>query len=216
MRKFLFIALVILLPTASNAQVDLSAGMGINFINTSSLTDYINMNFAPASDQLATFNTQVGFFGECDYSLSPNFQLGLEYVYSIYSFNTSYCGIGTYDLSLNIHNPSALAYYVVNGEGYKFKFGGGAGLRLASLEEQLPATTQAVDYSSTGFGLLLKIVGNTRLGGNIYAYIAGDARYDFVGEPESDGKKLTNNSLDENVNANSLSVGIKLGISIFL
>lgn len=216
MRKLSLLVFAFLFSVSISAQVDVSAGMGINFFNSSSLNDYININFAPGNDQLATFNTQIGFFGEGDYSISPNMQLGVEYVYSIYSYNTSYGGIGTYDLSVNIHNPSILAYYVINGEGFKFKFGGGAGLRLASVDEQKPSTVEKINYTSTGFGILLKAVGNTLLGGNVYAYIAADARYDLGGEPESNGQKMEILNLKENLNLNSLSVGIKLGVSIFL
>jgi hypothetical protein len=55
--------------------------------------------------------------------------------------------------------------------------------------------------------------GNTLLGGNIYAKIGAQAGYDFNGEPENDGVPIFNNASDENVNFNSLSVGVSLGVS---
>ena len=65
--------------------------------------------------------------------------------------------------------------------------------------------TSDVDYSSTGFGVVLRAEGNTVLSENLYANIGLDIRYDANGEPsDSDGNKITN--FNENVNFNSLSI----------
>jgi hypothetical protein len=47
----------------------------------------------------------------------------------------------------------------------------------------------------------------------VYAKISVQARYDINGEPEDDGTPLINNIAKENVNFNSLSVGLSLGVS---
>ncbi len=109
--------------------------------------------------------------------------------------------------------PSVLNYYVLNGNGYNFKFGGGAGIRFLSLNESLPGTGSTVNYSSTGFGLILRAEGNTAIAQNVYAHIAADVRYDLNGEPKNNSKNLYNRVLKENVNFSSLSFGIRLGIS---
>ena len=44
-------------------------------------------------------------------------------------------------------------YYRV---GYKFKFGGGVGLGIAKINEKLSGLTKTVDYSTNGFGVILK------------------------------------------------------------
>ena len=109
--------------------------------------------------------------------------------------------------------PSILGYYVLNGTGYNFKFGGGAGVRLLSVDESLPGTGSSDNYSSTGYGFILRAEGNTAIAENVYAHIAADVRYDVNGEPENNGENLYNVVYKENVNFNSLSFGIRLGIS---
>jgi hypothetical protein len=215
--KNIFFAIIILLCqisiSAQNNQ--LRASMGIDFINTPSLIDYINQsNFASDGSQLPTFNTAVNFSGEYGKLLSENFQLSVELAYLIYSYNASNIN-GRYDISYDLIMPSLLAFYVVSGKGYDFKFGGGAGIRFLSVDETLPASARSDNYTSTGFGAIIRAEGNTLLGGNVYANVITDIRYDINGEPKGNLGNLRNNVLNENVNFNSLSVGIKLGVSYF-
>ena len=138
--------------------------------------------------------------------------MGLEVAYLINSHNYSYI-LGVYKLSYQILMPTVVNYYVISGKGYTFKFGGGVGLRFVSADQQLPATPSVINYSSTGFGFLLKADGNTLLSGNLYANIGVDLRYDFNGEPKSSSGYLYNNVYKKNVNFNALSAGIRLGLS---
>lgn len=193
----------------------LRVNMGIDFINTPSMIDYINQsNFASDGSELPTFNTAVNFSGEYGRLLNENFQLSAELAYLIYSYNANNIN-GRYDLSYDLIMPSILAFYVLNGKGYDFKFGGGAGLRFLSVDETLPASVKSDNYTSTGFGVILRAEGNTLLSGNLYANVITDIRYDLNGEPTGSSGNLRNNVLNENVNFNSLSVGIKLGVSYF-
>ncbi|OGU58803.1 MAG: hypothetical protein A2V66_01705 [Ignavibacteria bacterium RBG_13_36_8] len=211
MKKILFLITLLLFSSSTYAQFDFAGGMGISFVNNSSLRDYLQINF-PSGSKLSTFNSSVEFFIEGDYSVTTSFQLGLEYAYQIYSYTASFSGTYVYDISYGHHKPSVLAYYVISGNGYKFKFGGGAGLRIISLDEKIMNT---VNYSTSGFGVLLKAQGHTLLGGNFYANIGVDLRYDLPGEPKNGSNYIVDNSINQNVNINSLSFGIKLGISYF-
>ena len=69
------------------------------------------------------------------------------------------------------------------------------------------------NYSNTGFGFILRAEGNTLLGGNFYANIGADLKYDINGSPKSGSSNLYNNISRENVNLNSLAVGLRLGVS---
>jgi len=109
--------------------------------------------------------------------------------------------------------PSILNYYVLYGKGYNFKFGGGVGVRFLSVDESLPPTGSTENYSSVGYGFILRAEGNTAIAENVFAYIATDVRYDVNGEPKNNGEYLENNVYEENVNFNSLSFGLRLGIS---
>ncbi|MCU7496849.1 MAG: hypothetical protein HF314_06085 [Ignavibacteria bacterium] len=217
MKKTLFLALL-LLSASVNAQsqlFEINAGMGIDLNTTPSLNDYINTGFATSSDERPSINTNVEFYGEVGRQVTDHFQLGVEYALTVASYNTfnDKAG-GRYDLSYTMHMPSLMAYYVINGSGYKFKFGGGAGYRIASLDETLAVYPSAVNYKSTGVGFLLKADGSTSLGGNLYANIQGILRLDFLGAPEHNNIKLSYSTFsNEDVNLNSFSAGLRLGLT---
>ncbi len=210
MKKIILI-FVLFFSISIKAQYEITAGMGLDFINSPTFTDYVNVNFALQSDRLSSLNSAIEFYGEFDYELSPSIELGLDYSNLIFSFNTaSY--VGTYDISYVQYKPSVVVYYQIPGEGYKFKFGAGIGPRFVSLDEKLPYYANSTNYTTTGYGFLLRAEGNTLLSGNMYANIGLDLRYDLAGEPEGD-HILINKVLNENLNLNSVSFAIKLGIS---
>lgn len=192
----------------SFGQVTLRASMGINFLSSPSLRDYLNQ-FTP-SDPLSSFSTAVTFSGEADFRVSENFELGIEAAYLLNSYTFALTD-GKYEFAYGTFMPSVVAYYVIDGPGYNFKFGGGAGPRFSSVDETLSFSNSANNYSSTGFGLLLKADGNTALSSNVYANIGADIRYDLNGEPKSGSNKISN--IDEAINLNAFSVGVRLGIS---
>ncbi len=210
MRKFIFIFLIFFVSKNILAQVDLAAGMGISFVNNSSLTEYLNIYF-PSEDEIGAFSSSAEFYLEADYSISPSFQLGIEDTYTLFSYNTS-IGFINYKIEYGQHKPSLLAYYVISGEGYKFKFGGGAGIRIVDLTESINITEE---FSTVGFGFLLRAQGHTKLGENFYANVGGTMRFDFTGEPSNGERKIHNNITNENVNINSFSVSVDIGVSYF-
>jgi hypothetical protein len=110
---------------------------------------------------------------------------------------------------------STLGYFVLGGEGYNLKFGGGVGPRFVIVEESLPGSGSTQQYTSTGAGLIIRIEGNTLLGGDFYANIGTELRYDVNGEPENNGDKLTNNVYNENVNFDTFALGVRLGFSYY-
>ena len=213
MKKLFLLGFILFSINFSYAQTELKATMGINFISIPSVQDYINQSYQPIVE-LGSFSSAVIFTVEAGQFLSSNFELGLEIPYQIFSYNSN-VGLGQYDLTYNSILPSVMAYYALVGNGYNFKIGGGAGLRFVSVKESKKWMGSEVDFSSTGFGVVLRAEGNTILGENFYANIGLDIRYDVNGEPsDNDGHKITN--FNENVNFNSFSAGVKLGISYLL
>jgi len=186
-------------------------GMGIQFQSSPSLTDYLNQNFASPADQLSTFTSSIIFSAEGGTRISANTELALELAYLFNSYTYNY-DLGQYDLTYGVIMPSLIYYYVIDGAGYNFKFGGGAGIRFVNADEKLPRFTP-VEFTSTGFGVVLKADGNTILGGNFYANIGGEIRYDVNGEPENNGSYIRNSVYNENVNFNSFGFGVRLGIT---
>jgi len=205
MKYFLTFILASLCYSSTYSQYEVRGAMGINFGSTPSLKDYINQ---VAQDQvLSSFNSAVIFSGEFDYSVSQSYDLGFElgYLLNSVTFNT----FGTYDFSYHVIMPSFTSYYVIRGDGYNFKFGGGVGLRLVSADETQPSSASAINYTSLGPGFLLRVAGNTRLTGNVFVYIAGDLRYDLNGKLKGWSASHDNNQ----VNLNSFSAGVNIGIT---
>lgn len=212
MKSYFLILIVIFGFSKSQAQYSLRASMGIDFTNTPSLNDYINQSGLTGGNVIKDFNTAVNFSGEFGYSITNDFQVGFELGYLINSFNFS-TDLGKFELDYNILSPNLLAYYILDGIGYNFKFGGGFGLRFVNVDLSFPGTNVITNYSNTGYGFLLRADGNTLLGGNFYANIGADLKYDINGVPKSNGQTLYNNISREDVDLNSLSFAIRLGIS---
>jgi hypothetical protein len=211
MKKILISFFVIITFVSSFAQTpnEVRGSMGIDFVSIPSLKEYIDQL---QYEQLTDFNSAVNFSGSYGRMLSESYQLQAELGYLLYSF-TSSGEDGQYDLTYSLVMPSILNYYVLNGTGYNFKFGGGIGARFLSVDESLPGTGSSDNYSSIGYGFILRAEGNTAIAENVYAHIAADVRYDVNGEPDNNGENLYNVVYKENVNFNSLSFGIRLGIS---
>jgi len=216
MKKTALLFLLMIVPNFSLAQIELKGTMGINFLSFPSVQDYINENFAPSNTQLSTFNSAVIFTGEVGKFLSQSFELGIEIPYQIYSY-TENVGPGQYELAYNSILPSVMAYYVLLGNGYNVKFGGGAGVRFINVTESKKWQGTEDTFSSVGYGGLIRAEANTALAENVYANIGVDLRYDINGEPEnSNGNTLVNNVKGENVNFDTFSLGVKLGISYLI
>ena len=215
MKKTLTALLITTCFSVTNAQGELKAVMGINFMSIPSMQDYINQNFAPPNEQLGSFVSSIVFAGEGGLFLNKNFLISLEFAYQIYSYTTTSIN-GQYELKYNNLMPSLLAYYVLDGNGYNLKFGGGFGIRFPNVEESLPATGSTISFPSTGFGMIARAEGNTLLGGDIYANIGAEIRYDANGEPEYNGNTLFNVVQGENVNFNTFSLGVRLGITYLI
>ena len=211
MKLAYFLCIVFILSSFSTAQVQLSASMGINFINSPSLYDYVNQNFPVLGETLEGFNASVVFSGEAGYNFSKSYQPAIDIGYLINSYTTTLSDGRQYEMSYGNLMFSIINYYVITGEGYNFKFGGGGGLRFLNADQTISGITQT--FSSVGYGLLLRAEGNTLLGGNIYAKIGAQASYDINGEPKNNGTPLFNNAANEKVNFNSLSIGLSLGVS---
>ena len=217
MKYFTFITLLILAFSTSYSQVRLRGGMGVDYISDPSLYNYFNQNFATPGTQLKSFSASVNFSLEADYMITEKYEVGLDVAYRIYSYNYANA-LGTYDLTYHNLMPTIVNYYVINGGGYQFKFGGGVGIRFPNAREALPSTTssQTQSYTGIGFGILLRASGNTQISNKLYANILFDIRYDFNRTLKNNGAKLYNRVDGSNVSFNSFSIGVGLGLTYYL
>lgn len=213
MKKYFILLLILISYGKISAQWDLNLSMGLDFKSSPSFRDYINSSFSTPGNQVASFKSSIGFAFESDYQIKNNLALGVEYNLQIDSYNTSIGNGGIYEISYYQHRPSLLAYYVVLGEGFRFKFGGGIGLRYVSLTERVIVST---DYKASGVGFLLRAMGNTIMSKDFYALVGVDLRYDLAGDVSNENSTLTNNATGEKLNMKSISIGIYLGITFTL
>ncbi|AFN74966.1 hypothetical protein MROS_1732 [Melioribacter roseus P3M-2] len=211
MKKFnLFIILFMVAASTVYSQWDLSVAMGVDFKSAPKYRDYVNAVYGPYGKKLSTFSSAGNFSIELDYAGFKDFQPGIEYSLLIDSYNISLQG-GANELSYFIHRPSLLGFYKIEGEGYKFKFGLGAGLRIVEFTEKIITATS---YRSSGFGIVLKAEGISKIDGKLFVSVGFDLRYDSFDElyNEELDKKIINYATGEAVDLNSVSAGIKLGI----
>ncbi|NJD22703.1 MAG: hypothetical protein FIA82_08570 [Melioribacter sp.] len=213
MKRLMILFFVLASLSQIGAQWDLNFAMGLDFKSSPSFRDYVNSYYAPSGNQIATFKSSVGFETEADYKIHDNFAIGIEYNLQIDSYTTPIGNGGVYEISYNQHRPSVIAYYVIPGNGYQFKFGGGLGYRYVALSEKVFTST---NYNASGVGFLMRAIGNTLLSKDFYALIGVDLRYDLPGELSNGSKSLINNASGEKLNLNSISVGIYLGITLTL
>jgi hypothetical protein len=211
MKKFfILLSLIIYLPGFSFSQTEVRASMGIDFISSPSLTDYLNQTYA--SGQLNTFNSAIIFSFEADRFLNNNYQVGLELSYLLNSFNYNQ-DFNVYNLSYYVIMPAILNYYVIQGQGYEFKFGGGIGVPFVIVDEKTIGIEYSTKYKSLGAALILRVDGNTILSDNIYVNLGGDLKYELNGKPNNGNLYLVNRVTGENVNFNFFSAGIHIGLT---
>lgn len=213
MKRLLILFFVLFSLSNVSAQWDLNFAMGLDFKSSPSFRDYVNSSYASPGNQVTTFKSSVGFETEADYKIRENFAIGIEYNLQIDSYTTPIGNGGVYEISYNQHRPSVIAYYVIPGNGYQFKFGGGLGYRYVALSEKVFTSS---NYNASGVGFLMRAIGNTLLSKDFYALIGVDLRYDLPGELSNGSKSLINNATGEKLNLNSISVGIYLGITLTL
>jgi hypothetical protein len=188
---------------------EVTSGMGIQMAYTPVLTNYVNNNYGYNSP-LKTFNNGVETWIEVNTDYSKDFQLGIEFAYNYFSY-TNVLGSGlVYELDKTIYMPTLLGYYIIEGEGYEFKFGVGLGYRYAEIAEK---TYTSDSYSAGGFGSLMRSQALTALGNNLYVNLSGDLRYDIIGTPKNGDNKIYDNVLQQNVTLNSFSVVVRVGIT---
>lgn len=196
MKKIVF-SISLFISSFSFAQFDISAGMGISLFSAPEFENYIDGT--SFSDAVGSFNTSADFFGEIGYNLNEKYQIAFEYNFNIYSVNSTIL-----DVELDQHKPSIIGYYMIQGQGYKFKFGGGFGIRSSNYHEKINSYGYTETFTTTGFGFLGKAQGDTMLGDNFYAVIAGDIRYDVPGK------------IKDRFTLSTFSVGLKLGVAYYL
>ena len=165
-------------------------GMGISIADAPGLVKYLNTLENPTV--LNNFATDVEFFGGAEFPLSFEWGGAVEYAYLFKSYSLSVGDAGTYTVFYSLHMPTAMVHYVITGEGYFLKFGGGIGYHTGSLEQKDPYCSD-ITYSAHGIGLKGQAVGQTAFDVHLYGYIGGDMRWELLGKLKSDNGTVLQN-----------------------
>lgn len=194
-----------------------SAGMGLTYISAPDIVAYINsLATAQQTNELAAAGE---FLIAPEIQISDLLALKLEYSYLTKPYNVDVSNVGTYHFSYYLHMPSLVLSYLIVGNGYYFKFGGGMGYHYGVFTQRFPNSTADASYSASGVGFKLEAVGNTTLGGRLCALVAAALRGDFIGQLEDkDSKPVIIRrpySGDTNARLGFLSFGIMFGLAYY-
>ena len=162
----------------------LYGGMGIALADAPGLTSYINTLGDPAI--VSGFATDVEFFGGAEFPLSFEWAGVVEYSYLFKSYSLSIPEEGTYTIFYSMHMPTAMVHYVMTGEGYFLKFGGGIGYHTGLLEQK-DGYGNDFTYTAHGIGVKAQAVGQTAFDEHLYGYIGGDLRWELLGQLKGGG-----------------------------
>ena len=197
-----------------SSRVALSAGMGVEYVSAPDVVDYVNGVAASlgAVERAPEFKAGVCFFGALSYPLTADWILKAEYVYLLASYNAS-IPYGSSDVSLTVQMPTLMLQRVLWDEGlYDVKVGAGLGYHFASLETKNPYFDDTM--TGSGIGAVLDAEANTAFGDHLFAYLGGDARFEFIGKLKG-SSSASQRFLIALPSVNAFSIGARLGFSYY-
>jgi hypothetical protein len=159
--------------------VAFSAGMGVTYINVPNIVDYLN-RYTSQADRASDFTAAVEFFAAPEVSLSSDLILKLEYAYLLKSYSLVESQ-GTFSFDYSVHMPTLVLDYLLEGEKFYVKVGGGIGYHFGTFSYLFPNANTEARFASNGVGIKLELMGNTAFSESLYGLIGGDLRADYIG-----------------------------------
>ncbi|MEK6756492.1 MAG: hypothetical protein AABZ02_10115 [Bacteroidota bacterium] len=226
MRIRLLLGLLVLCPIASvEAQqvgtqdskrfFDITLGMGVGAHSAPSIVDYINAVAQPRAEQrLDEFTSAVEFFVVPELQLADEWSAGIEYSLLLKSYSLDdRSGYLRSDISYQVHMPTVLVQYLLFGEGYRLKVGGGVGYHLVRFNQNFYAYGSEETFRAEGLGVKLSAIGNTQFDETFYGSIGIDLRWDFLGTlKRGDGSEAIDRITKAVPKMNFFTLGLKFGI----
>jgi hypothetical protein len=162
---------------------DITAGLGIAVQSTPLLANYINALTQPTLDQrVDQFNSVAEFYVVPEVQVSKEWSAAIEYSLLVKSYSiTSSSGFLRTDISYEVQMPSVLVHYLVFGEGFRLKLGGGVGYHFVKFDQTFSTTGTGETLRGNGLGFKLDATGNTKFDETFYGSIGVDLRWDFLG-----------------------------------
>jgi len=223
-RSVLILGLLTLGASAGAAQsappdrfIAVSAGMGISAHSATSTADYISAVLQLGeADRIGEFTSAIEFFATPEFQFSDDWSLALEYSYLIKSHRlSSTAAPGTSEFSTSLHMPTLVLHYLVPGQGYWLKLGGGVGYYVGSFSQMLFGSGETTTFHASAPGVKIEAVGNTMFDESFYGYIGIDARWGFdEAFTASDGTAPSYQGTSPSLGF--FNFGLKLGVTVIL
>lgn len=158
----------------------MTAGIGVDAHWDPTIIDYINALTSPSPDQkLSGFTSASEFFINPEFQIGEKWSVGLEYSYFLKSYNVT--GFYQWDFSYSAQMPTILVHYLVPGNGYWLKCGGGLGYAFGSLSEQFVESGAQESSKTDGPTFKCDLVGNTKFDDHFWGSIGVDLRWVYAG-----------------------------------
>jgi hypothetical protein len=193
----------------------ITLGLGVGEQSAPALVNYISAVARPRIDErLDEFNTVVKFSIYPELQVADEWSVGLEYGLLLKSYSlTDRSGLLRTDISYQVHMPTVLVQYLVSGEGYRLKAGGGIGYHIARFTQGFPTYGTEESFHTGGPGVKLGAVGNTRFDETFYGSIGVDLQWDFLGAlKRGDGSEVVDKATGMTPRMNLFTVSLTFGV----
>ena len=167
-------------PDSNGRFIQVTAGMGVSAHWDPSMIDYINaVTIPPPGQKLKGFTSASEFFITPEVQVSNDWSIGVEYSYFLKSYNVS--GIYPMNFSCTAQMPNLLVHYLVPGDGYWLKFGGGPGIAFGNLSSEFLGTGGSQSATTSGPLFKIEAVGNTEFDDHFWGSIGVELRWVYAG-----------------------------------
>jgi hypothetical protein len=224
--SLVLLALLLLAPSAcldaqgadtssSGRFFGVTLGMGVGAQSAPSLVNYISAVAQPRIDErLDEFTTVVKFSINPELQVADEWSVGLEYGLLLKSYSLDdRSGLLRTDISYQVHMPTLLVQYLVFGEGYRLKAGGGIGYHIARFTQSFPTYGTEETFHTGGLAVRIGAVGNTRFDESFYGSIGVDLQWDFLGTlKRGDGSDVVDKATGMIPKMNFFTLGLTFGV----
>lgn len=206
-------------PAASDTSrrfFDFTIGLGVAAHSAPSIVNYINSVARPSLDQrINQFSTAAEFYAVPELQVADEWSLGLEYSLLIKSYSLQdQSGFSRSEMSYQVQMPTLLVHYLVFGEGYRVKLGGGVGYHFVAFDQSFPTNGTGETLKTGGIGIKLDAIGNTKFDESFYGSIGVDLRWDFLGTLARSGASAdVARSIAALPQMNFFNAGVKFGVT---
>jgi hypothetical protein len=188
--------------------------MGITALSAPSVVDYVNSaSQAPTSEKVSEFFSATEFAISPEVRVAKNWSVGADYMFRIKSLAVNSGGSQS-RFEISSHHLGFAAHYLLEGESYLVRIGGGGGVVLGAFSEALFGSPLFSDFSARGGSIKLEAVGDTKFDDHLYGTIGADMRWVFGGTYQNGDREVQVGAIKANLS--SFSLGLKLGLLVRL